>query len=224
MEMPAEEIYLKAEEYWAKTASDVQGMLGGFEKLHIPDINESKAFLSALRSSGHLTSFDTALDCGSGIGRITKHLLLPMFKRVDMVDVTDKFIENSAKYIGPENSRVGQKFVEGLQTFEPLAATYDVIWNQWVLSHLTDEDCLDYFKRCVEGIKPNGIIVVKENLTSSSTRDFDSEDHSWTRTKEEFLQLFEDADLDIIMDRKQRNFPKGMYEVRMWALKPRKQE
>ncbi|CAD5229805.1 unnamed protein product [Bursaphelenchus okinawaensis] len=215
MEMPSEEVYAKAEEYWAKTASDVQGMLGGFEKLHVPDINDSKAFLTALRNSGHLTSFDTVLDCGSGIGRITKHLLLPMFKRVDMVDVTDKFIEQSEKYIGANNNRVGQKFVEGLQTFEPLEKTYDVIWNQWVLSHLTDDDCLEYFKRCVEGLKPDGIIVVKENLTSSITRDFDNEDHSWTRTKDEFLQLFKDANLNVFMDRRQKNFPKGMYEVRM---------
>lgn len=43
------EIYKKAEEYWADTASNVDGMLGGFEKLHNPDINDSKTFLTDLK-------------------------------------------------------------------------------------------------------------------------------------------------------------------------------
>jgi hypothetical protein len=48
-----------------------------------------------------------------------------------MIDVTDKFIESSAEYIGPSNSKVGNKFVEGLQTFTPENGNYDLIWIQW---------------------------------------------------------------------------------------------
>jgi len=36
-----------------------------------------------------LTKFEHALDCASGIGRITKHLLLPKFSYVDMVDFAE---------------------------------------------------------------------------------------------------------------------------------------
>lgn len=49
-----------------------------------------------------------------------------------MLDVTEKFIEDSAKYIGQSDSKVGNKFVEGLQTFVPESRHYDVIWIQWV--------------------------------------------------------------------------------------------
>ena len=35
-------------------------------------------------------------------------------------------------------SRVGCFFSEGLQDFVPEVGRYDVIWCQWVLSHLTD--------------------------------------------------------------------------------------
>lgn len=91
------------------------------------------------------------MDCGSGIGRITKHLLLPSFKIVDMVDVTLQFIEESKNYIGAENERVGNKFVEGLQTFAPQENFYDLIWIQWVSGHLTDEDFVDFIKRCKVG-------------------------------------------------------------------------
>ena len=65
-----------------------------------------------------------------------------------MVDVTSQFIEDSTKYLGKDNERVGKKFVEGLQTFTPEEKLYDLIWVQWVSGHLTDEDFVDFIKRC----------------------------------------------------------------------------
>lgn len=91
------------------------------------------------------------MDCGSGIGRVTKHLLLPLFRQVDMVDVTEKFIEDSAAYIGQDNCRVGQKFVESLHEFEPQERHYDLVWIQWVTGHLTDDDFVTFFRRCAVG-------------------------------------------------------------------------
>lgn len=65
-----------------------------------------------------------------------------------MVDVTEKFIEDSASYIGADNSRIGQKYVESLHEFEPRERHYDLIWIQWVTGHLTDEDFVNFFRRC----------------------------------------------------------------------------
>jgi protein N-terminal methyltransferase len=69
-------------------------------------------------------------------------------------------------------------------------------------------------------LKVDGLIVLKDNHASGNTRDFDETDSSWTRTKDEYLSLFEQAGLKIVSDRKQTNFPKGMYMVRMYGLKP----
>ncbi|KAI6191928.1 Methyltransferase [Aphelenchoides bicaudatus] len=215
-----DDVYKKAENYWNEVASDVDGMLGGFEKLHQPDIADSRQFLMDMRKRNHLPVFDTALDCGAGIGRITKALLLPLFKSVDMVDLTEKFIEDSEKYIGPNNAKIQNKFVEGLQTFTPQQRYYDLIWIQWVIGHLNDKDFVEFLKRCKDGLTENGLIVIKENHASGDKRDFDETDHSWTRTKDEHLELFEQAGLKIVCDRKQKNFPKGMYLVRMYGLKP----
>lgn len=71
-----------------------------------------------------------------------------------------------------------------------------------------------------DGLTENGIIVVKENHASGKVRDFDETDHSWTRTKAEFLDMFKCAGLTVVSDRKQTNFPKSMYEVRTYGLKP----
>lgn len=65
-----------------------------------------------------------------------------------MIDVTKQFIDDSTKYIGAHNDRVGHKFVEGLQTFEPQDKYYDLIWIQWVSGHLTDEDFVGFIQRC----------------------------------------------------------------------------
>ena len=36
----------------------------------------------------------------------------------------------------------------GLQNFTPSQEAYDVIWIQWVLGHLTDDDLVAFLKRC----------------------------------------------------------------------------
>lgn len=74
-----------------------------------------------------------ALDCGAGIGRITKRLLLPLFDMVDMVDVTREFLDEAKRYLGADGKRVGNYFCQGLQDFVPETGRYDVIWIQWVI-------------------------------------------------------------------------------------------
>lgn len=74
-----------------------------------------------------------ALDCGAGIGRITKRLLLPLFDTVDMVDVTREFLDEAKKYLGADGKRVDNYFCQGLQDFVPGTGRYDVIWIQWVI-------------------------------------------------------------------------------------------
>ena len=36
----------------------------------------------------------------------------------------------------------------GLQNFTASQEAYDVIWIQWVLGHLTDDDLVSFLKRC----------------------------------------------------------------------------
>lgn len=79
------------------------------------------------------TGTTRALDCGAGIGRITKRLLLPLFKTVDMVDVTQDFLTKAKSYLGEEGRRVRNYFCCGLQDFSPEPNSYDVIWIQWVI-------------------------------------------------------------------------------------------
>ena len=56
-----------------------------------------------------------ALDCGAGIGRITKHLLQRHFTTIDLVEQNPKFLDQAKTYLGQENKHLGQLFYKGLQ-------------------------------------------------------------------------------------------------------------
>lgn len=54
-------------------------------------------------------------DCGAGIGRVTKRLLLPLFASVDMVEPNEAFLEKSKAYLGIAGQRVERRISKGLQ-------------------------------------------------------------------------------------------------------------
>ena len=43
-----------------------------------------------------------ALDCGAGIGRITKYILEPRFDKIDLLDPTKELIEKAKEFIGSD--------------------------------------------------------------------------------------------------------------------------
>lgn len=215
-----EKLYGDAEKYWKEIPATVDGMLGGFSHLSSTDIAGSTKFLHRfIRGANAPTGHHRALDCGAGIGRITKRLLIPNFVTVDMVELNPDFLDKARTYLEGAASKVEHYYAVGLQNFTPDLGRYDVIWCQWVLGHLADEDFVAFFQRCRSGLAPNGVIVVKENVTSSQKNEFDARDSSFTRSKAELLRLFDVAELNILREDKQKNFPKEIYEVYMWAMK-----
>lgn len=134
-----------------------------------------------------------------------------------MVELNQTFLDEAPKFLEDGASRVERFICSGLQDFSPEAGRYDVIWMQWVLGHLTDEDLVAFFRRCKLGLRENGIICIKENIASSEI-DFDTTDSSFTRSRELLLELFNKAGLRILKEERQRNLPKELYDVRMYAL------
>jgi len=211
--------YNKAAQYWEKCDPTVDGMLGGFGKISHLDIDGSGKFLKGLLKNNS-TGTVRALDCGAGIGRITKHLLSRHFETVDLVEQDRHFLDKAGQYL-KDNKNVGEKFCIGLQDFVPQPRTYDVIWCQWVLGHLKDQHLIDFFVRCTEALKPNGLIVVKENVTSSGEVETDEDDSSVTRPPENLRRIFVHANLELYKELKQNKFPKELYDVHMFALRPK---
>lgn len=77
---------------------------------------------------------------------------------------------------------------------------------------------LFYFR---SGLKTNGVIILKENVTSGDDLELDEYDSSVTRPMNLYRKLFEKANLDCYRVVKQQHFPKGLFSVFMFVLKPR---
>lgn len=191
------------------------------------DVSESGDFLKLLfgtqLSKG--VSGETklvALDCGAGVGRVTKECLLHFFQEVDLVEPLEHFLDAARKNLNDsidekKKNRAVYFFCQSLEEFTPEKNRYDVIWVQWCIGHLTDRDFIRFFQRSKDGLKPGGIFVLKENIARTGFV-VDKEDSSVTRSDSHFRDLFQQTGLNIIRTRLQRKFPSDLFQVRMYAL------
>ena len=58
--------------------------MDGYEAIHEVESDTSIAMINEFRSI--MPGMNVALDCGAGIGRITKRTLKPLFDEVDLVE------------------------------------------------------------------------------------------------------------------------------------------
>ncbi|GAM89377.1 hypothetical protein ANO11243_074140 [Dothideomycetidae sp. 11243] len=222
--------------YWSSTPATVSGVLGGYPGLSRTDIQGSANFLAKLRRGSGSSSKKLArvVDCGAGIGRITLGLLGKVAEKVDVVEPVASFCDVVRQGKEFDGFR-GHVWEAGLEAWEPFPGLekgdtpkgedgplYDLIWNQWCLSQLTDKQLVAYLEKSKAWIKPGGFIIVKENLSNhvQSLDVFDETDSSVTRTREKFEAIFEQAGLKALKTELQRGFPKELYPVRMWGLQP----
>ncbi|PKA64380.1 Alpha N-terminal protein methyltransferase 1 [Apostasia shenzhenica] len=221
--------YQKGISYWEGVEASVDGVLGGYGHVNEADVRGSEAFLKPIlidrfgRGRRNL-GFEITADCGSGIGRITKDLLLRHFNEVDLLEPVAHFLnaahENlviAGKLAKDDVHRAVNFYCLPLQEFSPEVGRYDVIWIQWCIGHLPDDDFVSFFKRAKVGLKPYGFFVVKENVSKSGFV-LDKEDSSITRSDLYFRDLFEQCGLYVYSSKDQRGFPAELFAVKMYAL------
>ena len=112
------------------------------------------------------------------IGRVTEGLLLDgIAQQVDVVEPIARFTAKLQTTPG-----VRHVFNLGLEDWQPSEGVqYDLVWVQWCVGHLTDKQLVEFLERCKTALKPDGVIVVKENNSTSGEDHFDGEDSSVTR-------------------------------------------
>ncbi|XP_039085432.1 N-terminal Xaa-Pro-Lys N-methyltransferase 1 isoform X2 [Hyaena hyaena] len=135
-----------------------------------------------------------------------------------MVDVTEDFLVKAKTYLGEEGKRVRNYFCCGLQDFSPEPDSYDVIWIQWVIGHLTDQHLAAFLRRCKQGLRPNGIIVIKDNMAQEGVV-LDDVDSSVCRGLEVVHGIIRSAGLSLLAQERQENLPDEIYHVYSLALR-----
>ncbi|KAK4348130.1 hypothetical protein RND71_034469 [Anisodus tanguticus] len=234
--------YNKGINYWEGVEATVDGVLGGYGHVNAPDIKASEDFLNTILAERfpdagrghHLVALvywfimrgqygSIGADCGSGIGRVTKNLLIRYFNEVDLLEPVSHFLESARVNLAPENLMVSDLhkasnfYCVPLQEFTPDAERYDVIWVQWCIGHLADDDFIAFFKRAKVGLKPGGLFVLKENIARTGFV-LDKEDKSITRSDSYFKELFNQCGLYIYKMKDQKEFPDELFAVKMYAL------
>ncbi|XP_058828958.1 N-terminal Xaa-Pro-Lys N-methyltransferase 1 [Topomyia yanbarensis] len=214
-----DQCYQDAKKYWSTISPTVDGMLGGFASISSIDVRGSDQFLKHLHKLKPAPGKQWALDCGAGIGRVSKNLLMPVFAKVDLVEQDEQFARTAEQDLTP-SGKLGTVFNVGLQDFSPEEGKYDVIWSQWVLGQLTDDDVVEFLVRCIKGLNRNGVMVIKENFTTGPRSEPDKQDSSVTRPLPWMKKLLSKGGFRVIKEQKQKDFPKDLYPVYMLAMKP----
>ncbi|KAH7112513.1 alpha-N-methyltransferase NTM1 [Dendryphion nanum] len=212
--------------YWSSVPMSDDGMLGGYGPISQIDLDGSSKFLTKLNKEGIVSPAGTwvsrAVDFGAGFGRITAGLLMQHCDIIDVVEPVAHFTTSSPNFETVRSAgRLGDIYNVGLESFHP-KHSYNLIWSQWCLGQLTDEQLVSLFARCVAALKEGGIIVVKENVLRGSRQEdeYDDVDSSVTRLQTSWTKIFSDSRLRIIAEEVQKGFPRELYPVMTWALQP----
>lgn len=214
--------------YWNSVPATPGSMLGDFPSVSRIDLQGSKNFLAKVRrlAPGVLSEgkFKQGLDGGAGVGRVTEGFLSHVCEVVDAVEPIAKFTQVMQDSQLKREGVIGTIYTRGLESWVP-DKKYDLIWVQWCVGHLTDSQLVDYTVRCRKALTPDGLMVVKENLsTHFSGQDmYDAQDSSVTRTDTKFRQIFNDAGMEVIKAELQKGFPKSLnlMPVQFYALRPK---
>ena len=179
------------------------------------DANRGLEFLNRVLAIRPGLKLGTALDCGAGVGRISKYVLLRKCSgTVTLLEGNLHWSLRSRAYLGRKRaSRCS--FVHGqLQEMHHHLEldSFDIIWFQWCLQYLTDLDVIAVLIAARNCLRKNGIIIVKENIPTAVTTGSVRTDRfqmdtpegpegrfDITRPELHHKYLFQQANLDILM-------------------------
>lgn len=208
------EWYQRSLHFWSKQDATDAGVLDGHLETSPLDLKESADFLEVIRQNFRHGLFATALDCGAGVGRITEGLLLrEVTDAVDLLEPCGHLLQEARERLVQSKAR---HFLElSLQDVTELPDQYDLIWVQWVLLYLTDADLLAVLERLRGALRPNGVLIIKENclLKSNTSGWVDDRDSSLCRSDAALQQLFAEAGLQLLAQKAQQDWPQTMLPV-----------
>ena len=207
--------YGKAITYWGNTPATNSGVLGGLDHTNDCDLKESAEFIASLPPTVGRTR---ALDCGAGIGRISKALLMPLFEKVDILEPLAHMVAQAQKELDP--AKLGRVFLTSMEKAELPTAEYDLIVIQWAAMYLTDAHFIAFLQQCRRALRPGGVVYVKENNANEGVFHVDKSDSSLTRSDSHHRRIFEAAGLRVAFEAKQKDWPDELCDVRMYGLVP----
>ena len=228
-----QDYYNKRKDHWSSKEATLAAVLGGYSDTHLPDVKCSNELLSGLIQTNNLIP-GRALDCAAGIGRVTQYVLVNFFKEIELVEQEEKFV-NKAKELLSSNPKVIGYYNKPLEQFDFNNKTnyYDLIWIQWCLENLEDDDLDSFIKKCYNALNDNGIIIVKENILieddesednniKDNNKVYSKEDISRQREDSSYIELFTKNGFSLFRHFPNPNWPDGLMPLIIYVLKKKK--
>ncbi len=217
--------YAGAQKYWSEADPTNNGVLGGYERVHPADAEDSLRFMwknKLCRRTGP-TPGSRALDVAAGVGRVTDAVLLRVCDTVDLLEGAQPLLDAAKEKLAPHGDRVGEYICAPMQDFAPAAGRYNLIWLQWCVGCLADDDLVAFLGRCRAALAPGGLIVVKDNVQEEEESDtylVDDDDNSVMRTREYFEKMLtERCGFEIVVQARARLKCSELHPVRTYALR-----
>ena len=233
---PTPQWYNTSHSYWETEENvkpTIDGMLGGFAVLSDRDLAASRTFIDKVLASIPILkdridndASSRSCECGAGIGRLTKGLMLPLgIQGCDLVETSPRLINAAPDYIGEHDASRCRFICEGLQDFHPEPNTYDIIWIQWVIGYLNDWDLCNFLHRMGKALRKGGVVVIKDNTCNELAFMSDKGDSDITRSYQYLMALVKESGLKVVKSNSgddminwQEDFPDDIWPVPMIAL------
>lgn len=84
--------------------------------------------------------------------------------------------------------------------------------------HLTDQHLAQFLRRCQRGLRPNGLVVIKDNMAQDGVI-LDDVDSSVCRDLDVVHGIIRSAGLSLLAQERQENLPEEIYHVYSLALR-----
>eukprot|EP00743_Colponemidia_sp_Colp-15_P008101 GILK01008782.1.p1 GENE.GILK01008782.1~~GILK01008782.1.p1 ORF type:complete len:505 (+),score=91.76 GILK01008782.1:157-1671(+) len=148
--------------YWTKYSKDgtIEEMLLDADAtlLHAAEKNE---ILQVVERYAPPAGYGQVLELGAGIGRYTSELA-KRSSALMAVDFMPVFVEKNKE--SNKNFKNIAWTCADVMTLEFAAATYDIIFSNWLLMYLDDEQVQILAERLMKALKPGGLLFFRESM------------------------------------------------------------
>jgi len=149
-------------EFWAKNSKEAS-----LEEMMLNSDAKSIRSLEEPEILSMLPNFEDmdVIELACGIGRFTSHLAQKA-KSVIALDFMENFVLKNEE----ENGHFGNiKFVQADVTqFDLDDASVDLVFSNWILMYLSDEEVLELFRKVLRWLRPGGYIFFRESCFKKS--------------------------------------------------------